>query len=241
MELHIDSTSARASRRASDFVTSVLNGVENPVLLLPTGNTPRQLYRELVATSLDTIAWPQARLFALDEYVGVAADDPRSFRYQLWSELCSPLGLSPAQLFSPDGMAREPSVEADRYEEAFWKHRPVSLCVLGVGSNGHIAFNEPGSDQQSLTHVATLSESTRHDNAALFEGGSVPTHALTVGIATIMASEQILLLACGAAKAKAIEKLVAGEPDPAFPVSYLVSHPRLTVIVDEEASGGARP
>lgn len=117
----------------------------------------------------------------------------------------------------------------------------MSICVLGVGSNGHIAFNEPGSDQQSLTHVATLSESTRHDNAALFEGGSVPTHALTVGIATIMASEQIPLLACGAAKAKAIEKLVAGEPDPAFPVSYLVSHPRLTVIVDEEASGGARP
>ena len=241
MELHIDSTPARASRRASDRLKSVLKGVDNPVLMVPTGNTPRRLYRELVADSLDTIAWPQARLFALDEYVGVAADDPRSFRYQLWSELCSPLGLSATQLHSPDGMAREPSVEADRYEETLRKHGPVSLCVLGVGSNGHIAFNEPGSDQQSLTHVAKLSESTRNDNAALFEGGSVPTHALSVGIATIMASEQILLVAFGAAKAQAVQKLVAGEPDPAFPVSYLASHPQLTVIVDEEASGGARP
>jgi glucosamine-6-phosphate deaminase len=237
VDFHIDNTPLEASLRATTHVTRVLRGIANPVMMLPTGNTPRGLYQELVSDSSEHIAWSQATVFALDEYIGISPEDPRSFRFQLWKELCSPLGLSPSQLFSPDGMAEDPVLEATRYEEQLREHHPVSLCVLGVGSNGHVAFNEPGSDPDSLTHVATLSESTRVDNAALFEGGAVPTKALTVGISTVMASEHILLLAFGAKKTLAVEKLMKAEPDASFPVTFLAQHPNLTVILDEAAAG----
>jgi len=237
VDLQVTENAQQASLRAAEHVKGVLRGVENPVMMLPTGNTPRGLYQELVSQSHDQIAWSRATVFALDEYIGIAPEDPRSYRFQLWKELCSPLGLSPSQLFSPEGMAEDPVLEATRYEEQLREHHPVSLCVLGVGSNGHVAFNEPGSGPGSLTHVATLAESTRVDNRALFEGGVVPTKALTVGISTVMASEHILLLAFGAKKTLAVEKLMKAEPDASFPVTFLAQHPNLTVILDEAAVG----
>ena len=237
MDLRIATTSLQASLSAAEHMQSVLRGVHNPVMMLPTGNTPRRLYQELVSHSHDHISWSEATVFALDEYLGVPSEDPRSFRFQLWQELCSPLGLSSSQLISPNGMAQDPAEEAERYEQQLIDLRPVSLCVLGVGSNGHIAFNEPGSGPQSPTHVATLSKSTRADNQTLFDPGQVPTHAITVGISTIMASDHVLLLACGAKKTQAVGRLIASEPDPAFPVTFLSQHPHLTVIIDEEARG----
>jgi glucosamine-6-phosphate deaminase len=241
VDLQITTTPLQASLSAAALVQNLLRGVDNPVMMLPTGNTPRQLYQELVSHSHDHISWSEATVFALDEYLGVPSEDPRSFRFQLWGELCSPLGLSPSQLISPNGMAQDPAGEALRYEQQLIDRRPISLCVLGVGRNGHIAFNEPGSSPQSPTHVATLSESTRADNQALFAPDQVPTHALTVGISSIMASDHILLLACGAAKAQAVEKLIAAEPDPAFPVTFLSEHPHLTVIIDDDARGESNP
>lgn len=241
MDLQIATTALQASVSAASLMQNLLRGVEKPVMMLPTGSTPRQLYQELVSDSHDHISWSDATVFALDEYLGVPSEDPRSFHFQLWGELCSPLGLSPSQLISPNGMAQDPAEEALRYERQLVEHRPVSICVLGVGRNGHVAFNEPGSGPQSLTHVATLSESTRADNQPSFASGEVPTHALTVGISSIMASDHILVLAFGATKAQAVEKLIAAEPDPAFPVTFLSQHPRLTVIIDDGARGKYNP
>lgn len=238
MDFLVENTPLEASRLAAQHMKNALRDVPSPVMMVPTGNTPRQLYQELVRDSSRNINWSRATVFALDEYIGVSPDDHRSFRFQLWEELCSPLGLSPSQLLSPNGLAEDPAIEAARYEQQLRDLGPASLCVLGVGSNGHIAFNEPGTSQTSVTHVATLSESTRADNQVFFEGQKVPTHALTVGISTVMACDRILLLAFGAKKRQALQELQASHPDSTFPITFLAHHPNLTVIADQKAMEG---
>lgn len=222
---------------AAEHVQGVLRGVDKPSLMLPTGQTPRQLYSVLVDQSRDHLQWSGATVFALDEYIGIEGEDPRSFRFQLWSELCAPLGLTESQLVSPDGMTPDPGLEAARYEDRLQEHQPLTLCIIGVGSNGHVAFNEPGSASDSVTRVARLSQATRADNATAFSGSDVPTEAITVGIQTIMRTARILLLAHGPKKTRAIQKLLASEADNSYPVAFLAEHPSLTVIVDEAALG----
>ena len=217
---------------AARIVRETLTAVGSPTLLLPTGSTPAGLYQELVK-SPSPVDWGNARIFALDEYVGIESNDPRSFRFQLWHDFCAPLGLKPSQLITPDGMAENPEAEAYRYESAISSSLPLSLAVLGVGTNGHVAFNEPGVSPTETTHVATLAPATREDNQYIFTDGPVPQNAITVGISTIMTSTALLLIALGKKKAPAIEALLTGHPTSEKPVTWLASHPGLTVVVDE--------
>ena len=230
-----DELGAKAAKKISE----VLTGVLAPTILLPTGSTPRSTYQALAQSRSDSpINWGGATVFALDEYLGIAGDDARSFRAQLWAEVAVPLGLAPHQLITPHGMTANPEAEAQRYEAELTTHRPIPLAVLGVGRNGHVAFNEPGVDFSLPTHVATLAPATRQDNAAAFAGSTVPTQAITVGLATLEFVDTIIVIAEGRHKAPAIGALLRGELDPQWPVTALVRHHNISIIVDGECFEG---
>jgi|TARA_B110000114_G_C15091265_1_gene398733 glucosamine-6-phosphate deaminase len=219
----------------AERISEVLTDIAAPIMLLPTGSTPRSTYQALAQSSMDSkINWPEATIFALDEYLGIAADDSRSFRAQLWAEVAIPLGLAPHQLITPNGMTGDPEAEAQRYEAEITKHSPIPLAVVGVGRNGHIAFNEPGIDFSVPTHVATLAIETRQDNASAFANSLLPTRAITVGLATLESVNTIILIAQGGHKAPAITALLRGEIDHNWPVTALVRHRNLSIILDQE-------
>jgi len=230
-----DELGAKAAKKISE----VLTGVAAPTILLPTGSTPRSTYLALAQSRSDShINWGDATVFALDEYLGIAGDDALSFRAQLWAQVAVPLGLAPHQLIAPNGMTSNPEAEAQRYEAKLTKHRPIALALLGVGRNGHVAFNEPGVDFSLPTHVATLARETRQDNADAFADSAVPTQAITVGLATLEFVDTIIVIAQGGHKAPAISALLRGELDPQWPVTALVRHRNVSTIVDGECFEG---
>jgi glucosamine-6-phosphate deaminase len=167
--------------------------------------------------------------FNLDEYVGVDRTHPGSYCSFMKRHLFDFIDIDPANAHIPDGTAADAGAECARYERAITAAGGLGVTFLGLGSNGHIAFNEPGTPFDSRTRVVTLSDSTRAANAALFEG-SVPTQAITMGIATILESKSIVLLASGDKKRQAIERLRSGEITEEFPASALWKHPDVTVL-----------
>lgn len=225
MQLHV---SADPALEAAAFIADTVT--EDSVVGVATGRTPITLYSALAQLQFST---PRAG-FALDEYVGLSARDPGSFANYV-AKLIEPAFKMPAgSIAVPRGDAPDPHAEADRYEAAI-KADPIALQILGVGTNGHVAFNEPGSLADSLTRVVRLTEQTRADNAADVTG-SVPELAITQGVATISRAGVLCLLATGESKAAAIAKLVAGEPDALWPVSLLAGHPNLQVFIDPAAA-----
>jgi glucosamine-6-phosphate deaminase len=228
------------ARAAADFLTEVVSPNSSPDLLVATGKTPLALYEHMgeQARRGETL-WKNSTVWALDEYVGVAGDDPSSFQARLWQTVGEPLGLPRNKVVAPDGLALDPHAEASRYETALSLAGYADLAILGVGANGHIAFNEPGTAFTSKTHVSELASATRMANAGDFGGNpeSVPSHAITVGISTILRSRTILLLAQGSAKAPAVESLRRGVGDPEWPVTALLDHERVHVMLDRQAAG----
>ncbi|ADU50708.1 glucosamine/galactosamine-6-phosphate isomerase [Thermaerobacter marianensis DSM 12885] len=206
-------------------------------LALPTGHTPIGLYRRLVElTRQEGLRWDRARVFLLDEYLGLGPDDPGSFRRYMDEHLLRHLDPAPA-VDALNGKAADPEVECARYEQVLAREG-LDLVVLGIGRNGHIGFNEPGSPFQSRTRVVTLTADTRRANAPDFGGDpeAVPPRALTVGIATILDGKEIFVLAAGEAKAPAVERAIQGPLDPAVPASALQRHPKVTWFLDRDAA-----
>lgn len=199
------------------------------VLGVATGKSPLAVYKYLNGFAKDL----ELTGFALDEYVGVGAGQTNSFAHYVSTKIEEPLGFRRGAIRVPNGLAVDPEVEAEEFEAAI-ADTHVSIQILGVGRNGHIGFNEPGSPADSLTRVVTLSEETRSDNRDDF-GGPVPATAITQGVATIMRAEQICLIATGESKAVAIAKLLSGDAESRFPVSILTGHPGLTVYLDQKA------
>ncbi len=225
---------------ASDFLTEVVSPNSSPDLLMATGKTPLALYDNMAeqARRGETL-WGHSTVWALDEYVGVAGDDPNSFQARLWQTVGEPLGLPRNRVVAPDGLASDPYAEASRYENALSLSGYADVAILGVGTNGHIAFNEPGTAFTSETHVSDLASATRAANAGDFGGNPkrVPSRAITVGIDTILRSQTILLLAQGSAKAPAIEALRLGIRDRDWPVTALLDHGSVYVMLDRSAAG----
>lgn len=232
--------SRELARAASDFLTEVVSPNSSPDLLMATGKTPLALYEHMgdQARRRET-PWQHSTVWALDEYVGVSGDHPNSFQARLWQTVGEPLGLPRNKVVAPDGLASDPHAEASRYENALSLAGYADVAILGVGANGHIAFNEPGTPFTSKTHVSELASATRVANAADFEGDPerVPSHAITVGISTILRSQTILLLAQGSAKAAAIESLRRGIGDHDWPVTALLDHGSVHVMLDRSAAG----
>jgi glucosamine-6-phosphate deaminase len=209
---------------------------KNPhsVLGLATGSTMEGVYRLLARRSLD---FSRVTTFNLDEYVGLDADDPGSYATYMKEHLFTHVNLQPANCHLLDGTTSDIPGHCAAYEKAIVDAGGIDLQLLGIGQDGHIAFNEPGSSLASRTRLKTLTPDTRASNAPHFpKGESVPMHVLTMGIATIMEARRCLLLAYGKSKAAVIAAAVEGPLTASCPASILQMHPCCTMIVDQEAS-----
>lgn len=227
---------ARAvARRIADAVS------ENPglVLGLAAGRTPVAAYAELARIAADRRAdFSRCVTFNLDEFVGVAPSHSGSFRSFMERHLFGQVNLDPACIHFLDGTAADLDAECRRYEIAIERAGGIDLQLLGIGTNGHVAFNEPGDALVARTHRAVLAASTRADNADLFGGdpGAVPREALTMGIETILEARTIFLVGTGAAKADAVARMTSGPVTPHLPASFLRQHGRVEVFLDRKAA-----
>lgn len=226
------------SRRAAHlFVAQMLNNPAS-VLGLATGSTPLGLYRELIRYYDEgMISFEHAHAFNLDEYIGLEHMHPQSYSTFMETHFFQYVDMPKAHRHIPSGVAANPSAEALNYDRAIAAAGGIDLQVLGIGRNGHIGFNEPDVKFEALTHVVELDEQTLSDNARFFSSvEAVPQHAISMGIKTIMQSKRIILLASGAEKADAVEKMLSGSITPELPASVLQLHPSATVILDEAAA-----
>ncbi|WP_367296482.1 glucosamine-6-phosphate deaminase [Levilactobacillus yonginensis] len=211
------------------FKRALDNGAQ--VLGLATGSTPISIYDELGASDLD---FSQLTSVNLDEYVGLDANHPQSYHYFMQQHLFNQKPF--AQSFVPDGSNLDAESATHDYDQIIAAH-PIDLQLLGLGQNGHIGFNEPGTDPESTTHKVALTESTIAANARFFDNANdVPRYAYSMGIGSILKSKQILIAAYGEAKAAAVSAMIQGPITPDVPASYLQTHPNVTVILDEAAA-----
>ncbi len=225
------------SAAAARFVAARIRAKPDAVLLLPTGTTPLGMYGRLVGLHAEEgLSFARATFFNLDEYLGLAPDHPASYHVYMEENFYGLVDADPARVHVPDGSAPDPEAECERYEAAIREAGGVDLCVLGIGRNGHIGFNEPGAPFGSRTRVVRLAESTRRVNAADFEGNRAPERAITIGMATIFEAREVLLLASGANKAGAVAAAVEGEISESVPASSLRRHPDATFLFDAEAA-----
>lgn len=229
------------SAKAADIVAELIRENASAVLGLPTGNTPKGMYEALVQKHRkEGLDFSQVTTFNLDEYRGLAPDHPASFAHYIQTHLLDHVNISPEKAHWPAYDGDEEAACA-AYEEAIRQAGGLQLVVLGIGANGHIAFNEPGTPFTVRTHVAPLAEQTRRIAGAgdAFAGvDEVPEHGITVGIQTIMDAERIVLLASGLGKADAVAASVIGPVTEEMPASVLQRHPHVTFIIDEAAASG---
>jgi glucosamine-6-phosphate deaminase len=235
-EVVIVKDAAAAGELVAEAVVALISGRPDAVLGLATGSTPVPVYTAL-AERTRGLDLSQVRGFALDEYVGLPAGHPESYRAVITREVVEPLGLVPERIHVPNGATETIQHAGADYEAAIEAAGGVDLQILGIGTDGHIGFNEPGSSFASLTRVKTLTEQTRRDNARFFDSiDDVPMHCITQGLGTILRARHLVLLAFGAGKAAAIAAALEGPLSASLPGSAVQLHPRATVVVDEAAA-----
>ncbi len=207
------------------------------VLGLATGSTPLPVY-EALTTATAGMDLSRVRGFALDEYVGIDPSHPESYRSVIHREVVEPLGLNPDLIRTPDGSLDGIEHHGADYEAAIRDAGGIDLQILGIGTTGHIGFNEPGSSFASSTRVKTLTEQTRIDNARFFDGDidQVPMHCITQGLGTIGRAKHLVLLAFGEGKAEAVARAVEGPVSANCPGSAIQLHEHVTVVIDEAAA-----
>lgn len=227
------------AQQAADVVERFVVASESPALGLATGKTMEDLFAELVSRCRrQGLSFGAVDAYLLDEYVGLDRCDPNAYWSVVRRLFACQVDLESGSLHGPDAQAPNLSAECVRYEQEV-RAASIGLQILGIGSNGHIAFNEPGTLFDSVTHVVELSAQTRNDNARFFPAGQpVPTQAMTQGIATILAASELLLVACGAGKARAVARAVEGPITEAVPASAIQLHSNVTVVLDRPAAQG---
>jgi glucosamine-6-phosphate deaminase len=226
------------ARLAADAVEGLVRANPETVLGLATGSSPLAVYDELVRRHKEGLSFARVRAFMLDEYVGLPADHPERYRNVINKEFVSRVDFAPGAVEGPDGLAADLPAACAAYEASIADAGGVDLQILGIGTDGHIAFNEPGSSLASRTRIKTLTKQTREDNARFFGGSveDVPRHCLTQGLATIMSARHLVLLASGRAKAEAVHQLVEGPISAMWPATIMQLHPHATVLVDDAAA-----
>lgn len=242
MEVVILNGSKQIAKLAADAVEDLLRRRPDAVLGLATGSSPLPVYDELAARhERDGLDFSRASGFALDEYVGLPPGHPESYREVVRREFTNRVNIRPENVHGPDGAAEDIPAACRAYEEAIAAAGGVDLQFLGVGTDGHIAFNEPGSSFASRTRIKSLIEQTRRDNARFFSSlADVPHHVLTQGLGTIMEARHVILLATGAQKAQAVREFVEGPVAAICPASILQFHPHATVLLDEAAASALK-
>lgn len=239
MEVVITSSVAESADVGADAVEHLLHSRPHAVLGLATGSSPLGVYDELSRrVAAGRVSLRAACAFTLDEYVGLPADHPQRYAAVIDETFTRKVDIDPARVHAPDGNTADWNEACSAYEQAIAAAGGVDLQILGIGTDGHIAFNEPGSALTSRTRIKTLTSQTRADNARFFGGdpARVPTHCLTQGIGTILDARHVILLAYGHAKAQAIQQMVEGPVSARWPATALQLHPHVTVIIDEGAA-----
>lgn len=242
MEVVILQGSKQIGMLAADAIEALLRRKPNAVLGLATGSSPLPVYDELAARhQRDGLDFSQAHAFALDEYVGLEHGHPESYREVIRREFTSRVNIAESNVHTPDGAAEDLPAACRDYEEAIRAAGGVDLQILGVGTDGHIGFNEPGSSLASRTRIKTLIEQTRRDNARFFAGLSeVPHHVVTQGLGTILEARHVVLIATGAQKSPAVRDFVEGPVSAICPASVLQFHPHATILMDEAAASSLK-
>ncbi|WP_416149987.1 glucosamine-6-phosphate deaminase [Salipaludibacillus sp. HK11] len=204
---------------------------------LATGGTPIETYKYLIEDhQQNNTSYQNVCTFNLDEYIGIEPTDHNSYHFYMQSNLFDHIDIPTRQTHIPNGKAKGIIAECEAYEAKIQSKDGIDLQLLGIGTNGHIGFNEPGTSFDTSTQVVQLADATRQANARYFKSvEKVPKKAITMGIGTIMKSKEILLLVSGKNKRKALERLINGEIDPIFPASILNHHPSVTVVADHDA------
>lgn len=239
MRIRLFATPQAAARALAADIAGCIARNPTLVLGLPTGRTPIPLYRELTTLcQLRRIDFSRATTFNLDEFLGVSAGDPRSYRAFMQRHLFDHINLPPRHIRFLDGMTANVAGECARYERAIRLAGGIDLQILGLGANGHIGFNEPGTSLVARTHRTRLTPATRAANAALVGGSrrAVPREALSMGMVTILHAARIVLLATGAAKARCVERMINGPLTTRLPASFLQVHRRVEVWLDRAAA-----
>ena len=239
MRIRVYPTDREAAVALARDIAAALRARPDLVLGLPTGRTPIRLYRELVRLhARGEIDFSHAATFNLDEFLGLPADHPGSYRAFMERHLFRHVNLDPARIHFLDGMASDPEAECERYERAIAAAGGIDLQLLGVGANGHNGFNEPARALSPRTHRVVLHAETRRANASLFGGdvSRVPREALSMGVATILHARRLVLLATGASKARVVERLVTGPVTTRLPASLLQLHREVDVVLDRAAA-----
>ncbi|HIW99041.1 MAG TPA: glucosamine-6-phosphate deaminase [Candidatus Nesterenkonia stercoripullorum] len=229
----------RLAELAADAVEDLLRRKPDAAIGLATGSSPLAVYDELARRHQESgLSFERARGFLLDEYVGLPADHPERYRNVIAAEVGDRVGWPETQISGPDGLADDIAEACAAYERSIAEAGGIDLQLLGIGTDGHIGFNEPGSSLASRTRLKSLTLQTRQDNARFFgdDVDAVPVHCLTQGLGTISAAGHLVLLATGRHKAEAVHQLVEGPVSALWPATIMQFHPHATVLVDEAAA-----
>jgi glucosamine-6-phosphate deaminase len=226
------------SLEAAKQVASLIRKKPDCIVGFATGSTPLGLYKELIRMhKTEGLDFSKVTSFNLDEYVGLPPSHDQSYHYFMWENLFKHININPSNVHIPMGMAEDVDAFCDWYENKIVEHGGIDLQILGIGANGHIAFNEPGSSLGSRTRIKTLTEKTIKDNARFFKSlDEVPRFAITMGVGTIMEARNLLLLANGKGKAEAIKETVEGSIMAKYPATIVQLHRYATVVIDKDAA-----
>jgi len=225
------------SKEAAKIVAQRIRKKPNLVLGLATGSTPLGLYKELIRMHQNEgLDFSKITTFNLDEYVGLPPSHDQSYHYFMHENFFKHININPRYIYVPQGMSEDIDGFCEWYEEEIRKSGGIDIQVLGIGGNGHIAFNEPGSSLGSRTRIKTLTDKTIQDNSRFFETiEKVPHYAITMGIGTIMDAKELLVLANGKNKADAVKAAIEGSITAMCPASITQMHRKATFIIDDDA------
>lgn len=239
MDVGIAESAAHAASIAADLIQRAVGTKPGLVLGLATGSSPVGIYDQLARRVSDgRVSLAAASGFMLDEYVGLPPDHPQAYRSVIDEIFTRKVDIDPAHVHGPDGTASDVEAACADYEQAIRTAGGIDVQILGIGTDGHIAFNEPSSSLASRTRIKTLTRQTRIDNSRFFGGDldAVPSHCLTQGIGTILEARRIILIAAGGAKAEAIRQTIEGPVSARWPATALQHHPDVTVLLDPDAA-----
>lgn len=241
MKLIVEKDYEAMSKKAADILVDEINNNKDIILGLATGSTPVGMYKEMITRyKNDEVDFSKVKSINLDEYVGLDESNPSSYRYFMNENLFNHINIDKTNTYVPDGKANDLEASTKSYDELIEDMGGVDIQILGIGTNGHIAFNEPAGELSVGTSVVDLTENTISDNARFFDTmDEVPKTAITMGIGSILKAKKIILLASGKNKKEIIKKLLESKTlSTQLPASFLLLHPDVTVIVDEAAYKG---
>ncbi len=237
MKLVISNTYEEMSKKAVNDLLEILQPIKNPLLCTASGDSPKGMYKELVRQvkekDIDISGW---NFLSLDEWAGMNGNDEGSCRFHLNNDLFRPLNVAESKITFFDGRAFDLPAECDRIENYIKKHGWIDVAIVGLGMNGHVGMNEPGTIENSRAHVAEIDRTTQTVGQKYFKNEQQLTHGLTLGLASLMEAGNIMLLVSGSKKSAIVQRVVEEEINEQLPASFLRKHENLKVYLDSEAA-----